>query len=224
MPTVVITGASGALGSVVVQHLLAASWTVVAVDLGFRDGKGLEDQGVIVRQVDLTNADATAAAMQDLPGDTRGLVHLAGGIASGKPMQDTPASDVERMFTLNTFTFFNVARAVMPALIKAGGSIVSIGAQSVLHPTSNRSAYASSKAAVAALTLALAEEGRLNGVRANCILPSIIRTPANLEWAEGNAADAWVKPEEIASTIAHLLNPACNVSASLIPIYGQIPF
>ena len=224
MPTVVVTGASGALGSVVVQHLLDREWSVIAVDLLFRDRKGLEGKGAILREVDLTDADATIAAMKDLPGDTCGLVHLAGGILSGKPVQETSAADVERMFTLNTFTFFNITRAVLPAFQIAGGSIISIGAQSVLHPTSNRSAYASSKAAVAAMTLAVAEEGRPNGVRANCILPSIIRTPANLEWADGNAADAWVKPEEIASTIAHLLDPACNESGALIPMYGKLPF
>jgi len=225
MSTVIVTGASGALGSVVVSHLLSVGWTVLAVDVRFRDGKGLEaPQGVSTREVDLTNADATSAALKNLPADTRGLVHLAGGIVSGKSIQDTTATDVEKMFLLNTFTFFNVARAVLPALQREGGSVVSIGAQSILHPASNRSAYAASKAAVAALTLSLAEEGRENGVRANCILPSIIRTPANLEWAEGNAADAWVRPEEIASTIAHLLDPACNVSGSLIPMYGKVPY
>lgn len=224
MNTVIVTGAGGGIGSVVVPHLLANGWAVLAVDVYFPDRKGLEAQGASVFITDLTSADATTEAMRELPSDTYGLVHLTGGIVPGNAVQDTSDADVQKMFMLNTFTFFNISRAVMPVLQKNGGSIVSIGAQAVLQPASNRSAYASSKAAVAALTLALAEEGRSHGVRANCILPSIVSTQANLEWAEGNAADAWVKPEEIASTIAHLLDPTCDVTGTLIPMYGKLPF
>ncbi|MDZ4746084.1 MAG: SDR family NAD(P)-dependent oxidoreductase [bacterium] len=224
MSTVVVTGASGALGNVVVTHLLSTGWSVIATILPTEDGKGLEAQGAEVRTVDLTDAEGTKATMHDLPPDTTGLVHLAGGIVAGKPTQETSATEVENMFMINTFTFFNIVRAVLPALQSSGGSVVSIGTQSVLHPVSNRSAYVSSKAAVASLTLSIAEEGRSTGVRANCILPSIILTQANLEWAEGDEADNWVRPEEIASTIAHLLDPACNVSGALIPIYGKVPF
>ena len=147
------------------------------------------------------------------------MVHLVGGIRAGEPIASTSPDDVDAMMQLNFTTTFNVLRAAMPVLIaNGGGSIITIGAKAVLHPTARRAAYAAAKAAVVSLTLSAAEEGRVHGVRANCIVPDIIRTSANLTWGAPDEIATWVSPEEIASVMVDLLQPDCAITGTVIPM------
>jgi NAD(P)-dependent dehydrogenase (short-subunit alcohol dehydrogenase family) len=195
---------------VVANQARTAGWNVFAVNHEHGD---LADESVLLRLV------------PEIPQDLSAVVHLVGGIIAGKPLDQTVPSDLEHMLRLNVTTTFNVLRATIPILrSNGGGSIVTIGAQSVVHPVPNRSLYAASKSAVVSLTQSVAEEGRSDGIRCNCILPSVIRTEANLAWAEGSMADEWVTPEQIASTILHLCSPECGISGAVIPMFGRGPF
>jgi len=80
-------------------------------------------------------------------------------------------------------------------------------------------AYAASKAAVIRLTQSLAADLSDTEVTANCILPSIIDTPANRA-AMPNADRAdWVAPKDLAAVIAFLLGPnARAVSGVALPV------
>lgn len=209
MATMLITGGRGGLGHGVVEAARADGWTVLAPTSA---------------ELDLRSAVAVDAYATTLPDDLRAVVHLVGGIRAGSPVDMTPHDDVVAMFDLNVMTTFHIVSATMARLRSNRGCIVTIGARDVLHPQSNRAAYASSKAAVVTLTQVLAEEGRPDGVRANCIVPSIIRTEANLEWADPATAELMVTPEQIAATIVDLCRPSCAVSGAVIPMYGGIPY
>ncbi|MBK6292641.1 MAG: SDR family oxidoreductase [Candidatus Kapabacteria bacterium] len=210
MPTMLITGSSGGLGRVVANQARTTGWNVFAVNHEHGD---LADENVLQRLV------------PDIPQDLTAVVHLVGGITAGKPLDQTTQSDLEHMLRLNVTTTFNVMQATIPLLrSNGGGSIVTIGAQAVVHPVPNRSLYAASKSAVVSLTQSVAEEGRSEGIRCNCILPSVIRTEANLAWADGAMADEWVTPEQIATTILHLCSPECGLSGGVIPMFGRGSF
>jgi NAD(P)-dependent dehydrogenase (short-subunit alcohol dehydrogenase family) len=80
------------------------------------------------------------------------------------------------------------------------GRIVTIGSRGAVQPA-NLAAYCASKAAVVALTQAIAEETKQTNITANVVLPSIIDTPSNREaMGEANAKD-WVSPESLAEVI-----------------------
>lgn len=201
---ILLTGARGELGHVVHSYLLNKGAEVVAAD---RDSVDLTSNEDCLRYVSAHCAHIT------------GVVHLVGGIRAGEPIATTSPDDVEAMMRLNFSSTFNVLRAVMPVLIaNGGGSIITIGARAVLHPTSRRAAYAAAKAAVVSLTLSAAEEGRVHGVRANCIIPDVIRTSANLTWGTPEEVASWVGPEEISSVIAELLQPECVITGTVIPM------
>ncbi len=84
------------------------------------------------------------------------------------------------------------------------------------------SAYAASKAAVASLTLSLAEELSERSIWVNAIVPSIIDTKANRTGMPDADHAKWPKPEEIAETIAFLASPQNAVTrGALVPVYGR---
>lgn len=202
--TTLLTGARGELGRVVHQFLIDNGVDVVIAD---RD------------VVDLSSDKDCQRFMSASAGHITGVVHLVGGIRAGEPIASTTANDVEQMMMVNFTTTFNVLRAAMPLLIaNGGGSIITIGAKAVLQPTAHRAAYAAAKAAVVSLTLSAAEEGRVHGVRANCIVPDVIRTPANMTWGTEEEIRSWVRPEEIAEVIYELLQPSSAISGTVVPL------
>ena len=83
-------------------------------------------------------------------------------------------------------------------------------------------AYAASKAAVAAMTTALAEEVAKDGILVNAVAPSIVDTAANRKAMPKADFDAWPKVEEVAATILFLASPENTVTrGGFVPVYGQ---
>jgi NAD(P)-dependent dehydrogenase (short-subunit alcohol dehydrogenase family) len=83
-------------------------------------------------------------------------------------------------------------------------------------------AYAASKAAVAALTVALAEEVAKDGVLVNAVAPSIMDTPANRAAMPKADYAAWPKVEEVAATILFLASPQNKVArGGIVPVFGK---
>ena len=84
-------------------------------------------------------------------------------------------------------------------------------------------AYAASKAAVAALTVALAEEVVKQGILVNAVAPSILDTPANRQAMPQADHAAWPKVEEVARTILFLASPDNKVTrGAVVPVYGRV--
>jgi NAD(P)-dependent dehydrogenase (short-subunit alcohol dehydrogenase family) len=83
-------------------------------------------------------------------------------------------------------------------------------------------AYTASKAGVAALTVALAEEVATLGILVNAVAPSIIDTPANREAMPKADHAAWPKVDEIARTILFLASADNQVTrGAVVPVYGK---
>ena len=105
-----------------------------------------------------------------------------------------------------------------------GGQIVNISARPALNPRlgASMTAYTASKAAVAAFTVALAEELKAENISVIALAPSTIDTPANR--ADMPKADhaSWVKPAAIAELIVAQLALSDPInSGALIPVYGK---
>ncbi|MGH9651720.1 MAG: SDR family oxidoreductase, partial [Terriglobales bacterium] len=129
----------------------------------------------------------------------------------------------ERMFALNLKTALNASRAALPHLIEAKGAIVNVGANGATKAAAGMGAYAASKAGVARLTEALAEELKEHDITVNAVLPSIIDTPLNR--ADMPKADfaKWVQPAQLADVIVFLLSERARaVTGALIPVVGRV--
>ena len=83
-------------------------------------------------------------------------------------------------------------------------------------------AYTATKAAVAALTVALAEEVVNSGILVNAIAPSTMDTPANRKAMPDADPATWAKVEDVAATILFLASPANRVTrGAVVPVYGR---
>src|SRR5262249_1942745 len=102
--------------------------------------------------------------------------------------------------------------------------IVNVAARPALEWRSGAgmAAYAASKAAVAAMTAALAEEGAKQNILVNAGVPSIMDTPANRKAMPKADHDAWPQGDEVAATILFLASPDNKVTrGALVPVYGR---
>jgi NAD(P)-dependent dehydrogenase (short-subunit alcohol dehydrogenase family) len=106
-----------------------------------------------------------------------------------------------------------------------GGRIVNVAARPALEWRSGAGmiAYTASKAAVAALTVALAEEVAKRGILVNAVAPSILDTPANRQAMPKADHAAWPKVEEVAATILFLASSDNQVTrGAVVPVYGRV--
>lgn len=219
---VAVTGAAGALGRMTVEVLGKAGWKVVGIDLAEVPD---EATALSIGGVDLTDEQAMQDAATRIAtelGRLDGLVNVAGGFR-WETILDGDIATWDRLYAMNLKTALIASRAALPLLRKSKGSIVNIGAAASSKAAMGMGAYAASKAGVARLTEALAEELKDEGVRVNAVLPSIIDTPANRADMPDAEFDRWVSPEQLANVIAFLLSPAATaITGALIPVTGRV--
>lgn len=172
---------------------------------------------------DLTDAAAVGALAERVRDATAGrlhaVVHLAGGFSSSGPVAESDPQVWQRQFAINATTACLTARAFIPLVRAAKGSLVFFASEAVLPGarTSNVSAYVASKSAVVALMHAVAQEERTHGVRANAVAPTTIRTADNL--ATMGADTPMVTREAVADVVLWLCSDAARaVSGQLIPV------
>lgn len=219
---VAVTGAAGALGRKAAEVLTGAGWSVVGIDLGDVKGDGI---ALALGGVDLTDEQAMAGAAARIEselGRLDGLVNIAGGFA-WETVTDGAVATWDRLYAMNVRTALVTTRALLPLLRASGGAVVNIGAAAAAKAGAGMGAYAASKAGVARLTEALAEELKDEGVRVNAILPSIIDTQANRNDMPDADFTRWVSPDQLAGVIAFLLSPAAApITGALIPVTGRV--
>jgi NAD(P)-dependent dehydrogenase (short-subunit alcohol dehydrogenase family) len=222
MPTALVTGGTGGLGSAVTAELLDSGWDVVVPWIAEDELRRLPDHHRLeLVQADLFDPASARACVERAGGELRGVVNLVGGFADGQPVETTPVEDFEEQFRLNLRPAYLVTQAALPVLrAGGGGSIVCVSSRAATRPFKGAAGYCASKAAVTVFAQVVAEEGKADDVRCNAVLPSVIDTPANRD-AMGEGA-AMVPPAEIAKVVAFLLSPAsAPMSGAAVPVYGK---
>ena len=222
---VAVTGAFGALGVVVMKALAAAGASVAGIARASASKAPAQLSGfTLVGDADITDAavaDATLRAVAQKLGGLDALVNIAGAFRWGKVADSGP--DVwDSMHQTNLVTAVNATRAALP-LMGANGRVICIGAAGSLKAGAGMGPYAASKAGVAKLTEALAEEVKDRHITVNAILPSIIDTAANRADMPKSDFSRWVQPEQVAELIVFLLSDrASAITGALIPITGRV--
>jgi NAD(P)-dependent dehydrogenase (short-subunit alcohol dehydrogenase family) len=226
---VVVTGGTGALGRAVVYALIEAGAHChvpamtddEAQHFPFRD----DGQVTLTKAGDLADEAAVSRLFAGVP-RLWASIHIAGGFAAA-PVRETAKSDLMRQLDMNFVSAFLCCRAALDAMAKGGdgGRIVNVAARPALEWRSGAGmvAYTASKAAVAALTVALAEEVAKDGILVNAVAPSILDTPANRAAMPKADHAVWPKVEDVAQTILFLAAPDNRVTrGAVVPVYGKV--
>ena len=233
---ILLTGASRGIGHATVRKFSEEKWRVITCSRQAFDPKcpwpGGEENHV---QVDLSNPNNTLEAIDEvkkrLDGKLHALVNNAGISPKGDDGErlDTLGTDLSiwgKVFHVNFFASVILARGLKEELLKAKGAIVNVTsiAGSRVHPFAG-AAYATSKAALGALTREMSKDFGPLGVRVNAIAPGEVKTAILSEGTDKIVADIPMKrlglPEEVADTIFYLCSEkASYVSGAEIEING----
>jgi len=225
---VVVTGGTGALGSAMVDVLIKAGAVchVPYIDRNEAERFAFRDhpQVKLVADIELTD-EATVAKLYSGVPKLWASIHIAGGFAMS-PVAKTSKADLMKLIDMNFVSCFLCSAAAVNAIARTGqgGRIVNVAARQALEWRSGAGmvAYTASKAALAAMTLALAEEVVKDGILVNAVAPSIMDTPSNRAAMPKANYDLWPKVEEVATTILFLASPDNRVTrGAVIPVYGK---
>jgi NAD(P)-dependent dehydrogenase (short-subunit alcohol dehydrogenase family) len=219
---VVVTGGTGALGAAVVESLTQAG--AICHIPAHSAPKSPPARGVnITPGIDLTNESAVADFYGKLPA-LWSSIHIAGGFAAAS-VADTSLDQFNEMMSTNAVTAFLCSREAVKKIRvtgKEGGRIVNVASKPSLIPTPGLCAYAASKAAVASLTVNLAEELAAEKIWVNAVVPSILDTPVNRKAIPNADFSKWPNLDEVAAIILFLASPQNTVTrGALVPVYGQ---
>ena len=223
---IAVTGSDGALGSAVAAALGKYGARLVLLQHSTGDAGAAPAGALRYGAVDLTREDAARSAMDRAAreaGRLDGLINVAGGFLWEKVAGGTLDS-WETMYKLNLRTAVVSCQAALPHLVKSGsGRIVNVGAMGAIKAAAGMGAYAASKAGVAQLTEALADELKDRHITVNAILPSILDTPKNrLDMPQADFG-RWVAPADAAEVIAFLVSDEARaVTGALIPVAGRL--
>jgi NAD(P)-dependent dehydrogenase (short-subunit alcohol dehydrogenase family) len=223
---VMVTGGTGALGRAVVGALIERGahchvtymLETEAMSFPFRDK-------VTMHAVDDLASEPTVEKLYAAPPKLWASIHLAGGFAMS-PIAETAKTKLMTQLDSNFVAGFLCCREAVSAIRRAGGGgrIVNVAARPGLEWRSGAGmvAYAASKAAVAAMTAALAEEVAKDGILVNAVAPSIMDTPVNRKSSPDADYSTWPKVEEVAATILFLASPQNAVTrGGIVPVYGK---
>jgi len=232
----VILGATGALGTAVVDAFAKRGDSIIAVA---RSRSGVSDLATKYPGI-VTGDTADLASRQDVDdlweridrvGMPRWVVNTTGGYRGGKVVDTTP-DDFTSMMDLNLGTAWWSCRAAARRMAsspsplagegRGGGCIINVSSRSGLVAESGAAVYAIAKAGVIKLTEVLAAELKSSGVRVNVVVPAIIDTPENRKSLPEKAMQKAVAPAEIAAVILYLCSDAAAaITGAAVPVYGQ---
>jgi 2-keto-3-deoxy-L-fuconate dehydrogenase len=182
-----VTAAAAGIGRTAAIAFTREGASVIATDVDEKGLASLKAEGIAeVARLDARNT-AEVDALAKKIGKVDVLLNAAGFVHHGSVLECSE-DDWDFSFDLNVKSMHRTIKAFLPAMLSGGGgSIVNISsAAGVFKAAPNRYVYSATKAAVAALTRAVAVDFITKGIRCNCICPGTIETPSML----GRAAAA----------------------------------
>lgn len=218
---IIITGATGALGSKAAHAFAARGHTLVLLDNdqtkldSLSRDLNLSAERLFTSVVDLRDGaavHATAEAVSARFGGVHALIHLVGGWIGGKPLVEASVDDMTSMLGQHVWTTFHLFQSFTPHLTKSGwGRVIVVSASTVPNPPGKAGTYTAAKAAQENLVLTLSAELKEKGVTANIIQVRAI---------DVENTGKGTTPTEIVAAMMYLFSDeAAKISGARIPVY-----
>lgn len=240
-PVVLVTGGAYGIGRAICRYFAARSWRVVIADINEQRGRALQQEleGSRFLRVDLRDAaeiDRMFAEVTAAGGRLDVLVNNA-GVEKYAPPEQFTLEDWDNIVGVNLRGVFLCARAALPHLEAARGSVVNIASIQSFATEPKVSIYTGTKAGVMGLTRGLALDFAPRGVRVNAVCPGAIYTGMTEVWLAGQPdsesalrkIDTDVplgrigRPEDIAPAVYFLASPeAAYITGTSLVVDGGV--
>jgi NAD(P)-dependent dehydrogenase (short-subunit alcohol dehydrogenase family) len=178
-------------------------------------------------------SDVAVAALFDRVPVPWAVINTVGGFAPRRPFPELDAAELAGQIELNLVSAALITKHALRVMQQAGGSggasprPSTAGAGRIVHTASRAGvvskgsgfAYSVSKLGVLHLVTMAADEVRGSGITVNCVVPSIIDTPANRAAMPSSDHDAWPKVPDIARTYLYLAAPGSGlINGAAVPV------
>jgi L-xylulose reductase len=229
---VLVTGATGGIGSETVRQLVAAGADVIASGRSEEALTALaQETGVRTLPFDLASEDSVRNALDGI--DVYGVVNCGGfGGEIATPM-DTDIAVFDKVIAINTRGALLVTKYTSQSMIRLGrgGSIVNVSSQASLVALPGHISYGASKAALDSITRVSALELGKYNIRVNAVNPTVVMTPMSAwywgrddiggPFLEQMPLGRWATEAEIAAPIVFLLSDAASMITGVsLPVDG----
>ena len=215
---VMVFGAAGALGSGVAAAFAAAGASVTGV-VRVEPAAELRLDGVRYARADVLAEEALGALFDPAPAPWA-VINTVGGFAPYRPLAEADVAELTGQLTLNLVSAAVITKHALRVMRPAGaGRIVHTASRAGVVAKGSGFAYSVSKLGVLHLVSMAADEVRGTGVTVNCVVPSIIDTPANRAAMPSSDHDAWPKVADIARSYLYLAAPESGlVNGAAVPV------
>jgi NAD(P)-dependent dehydrogenase (short-subunit alcohol dehydrogenase family) len=213
---VMVFGASGALGAGLAEAFTAEGAQVTGID---RAAPRQPQPGVSYRDADVLD-DASLGALFDSLPVPWAVVNTVGGFAPHTPLAELDPAVLAGQLQLNLASAALVTKHTLRRMSTTGqGRLVHTASRAATVTSGSGFAYSVSKLGVLHLVAMAAEEVSGTGITVNCVVPSIIDTPANRSAIPGADYASWPKIPDIAQAYLFLAAPGAHlVSGAAIPV------
>jgi NAD(P)-dependent dehydrogenase (short-subunit alcohol dehydrogenase family) len=228
-----ITGATGALGSAVARRfadtearLVLSSRSLEELET-LRDKLELSEERAFCVAGDVTQsegADAVVEAAVAHFGALHGLINTVGSWFGGAPVHEISVVAWREALDINLNSAFMLSRAALPPMLEAGwGRVLHVSSRTAVSPRAEQVGYSVSKMGLIALTEVIAAEVEGSGITSNVIMLTILDTLANRKMMPDADTEDWVLPQDVAEMMHFLCtDAAASINGARIPIYGAV--
>ncbi|GGD24996.1 SDR family oxidoreductase [Sinisalibacter lacisalsi] len=227
--TALVTGASRGIGAAIAIALKQAGAEVIGL------GTRIEDNpppGITARNCDLSDRAAIAALVADLDGTRIDILVNNAGIIRRAPAAEHATEDWDAVMAVNLDAPFLLTRAFGARMVERGhGRVINLASVLSFEGGIMVPGYAASKAALANLTRAFANEWAAHGVNVNAIAPGYVATDNTAALQSDPAREAqilgrvpvgrWLTPEEIAAPVVFLAGESASaIHGAILAVDG----
>ena len=218
VPTAVITGAAGGIGSALISAFRDAGYHTIGVDCASAEG---------VTSLDVSDTAAVTAFAANL--ETLDVLINAAGVL--RLLQEYDPIEFARVVDINLTGTMRMTVACRAALAQVRGAIVNIASMHAIFGAPLSPAYAASKAGVVQLTKSLAVAWAADGIRVNAIAPGWIETPMTIPARSDDARNRgilertplgrWGTPDDLVGPALFLASDAARfITGAVLPVDG----
>lgn len=192
-----VAGAGAGLGHSLLRRFQAGGYKAIGLTRSLPE----QPTDLVLRQVDLSDAEAASAAIAELIatyGPPKAVVHNTAQLVI-QPFVETTLDDFEQCWQSMVKAAVVVAQSTLPPMVRGGGgAFIVSGATASLRGGAKFSAFASAKFALRGLTQSLAREYQFAGVHVvHTILDGIIDTERSRQLHSLDPAKM-LQPDEVA--------------------------